>query len=78
MDYHKNRADKWCYISHTQTVFFNAEENQNLALINNGSALNAHTDIVDNLSLIEVAEPFANAKERRRNEFRTFTEKDLH
>ena len=40
--------------------------------------LNAHTDIVDNLSLIEIAERFANAKERRRNEFGTFTEKDLH
>ena len=42
------------------------------------SVLNAHTNIVDNLSLIEVAERFANAKERRRNEFGTFTEKDLH
>ena len=42
------------------------------------SVLNAHTDIVDNLSLIEVAERFFNAKERRRNEFGTFTEKDLH
>ena len=42
------------------------------------SVLNAHTNIVDNFSLIEVAERFANAKERRRNEFGTFTEKDLH
>ena len=40
--------------------------------------LNPHTDIVDNLSPIEVAERFANAKERSRNEFGTFTEKDLH
>ena len=45
---------------------------------NSLSVLNAHTDIVDNLSFIEVAERFANAKERRRNEFGTFTEKDLH
>ena len=46
---------------------------------NSLSVLNAHTDIVDNLFLIEVAERFANAKERRRNEFATFTEKDrLH
>ena len=36
---------------------------------NSLSVLNAHTDIVDNLSLIEVAERFANAKERSRNEF---------
>ena len=40
--------------------------------------LKPHTDIADNLSLIEVAERFANAKERSRNEFGTFTEKDLH
>ena len=45
---------------------------------NSLSVLNAHTDIVDNFSLIEVAERFANAKEKRRNEFGTFTEKDLH
>ena len=35
-------------------------------------------DIVDNLLLIEVAERFARAKERRRNEFGTFAEKGLH
>ena len=32
---------------------------------NSLSVLNAHTYIVDNLSLIEVADRFANAKERR-------------
>ena len=42
---------------------------------NSMSVLNAHTNIVDNLSLIEVAERFAIAKERRRNGFGTFTEK---
>ena len=42
------------------------------------SVLNVYTDIVDTLSLIEVGERFANAKERSRNEFGTFTEKDLH
>ena len=42
------------------------------------SVFNAHTGIVYNLSLIEVAERFANAEERSRNEFGTFTEKDLH
>ena len=42
---------------------------------NSLSVLNAYTDIVDNLSLIEVAERFANVKERRRNEFGIFTEK---
>ena len=36
---------------------------------NSLSVLNPHTDIVDNLPLIEVAERFANAKERRRSEF---------
>ena len=45
---------------------------------NSLSVLNAHTDTVDNLSLIELAKRFSNAKERRRNEFDTFTEKDLH
>ena len=34
---------------------------------NSLSVLNARTDIVDNLSSIEVAKRFANAKERRRN-----------
>ena len=42
------------------------------------SALNAHTDIVDNLSLIEVTERFANAKARSRNEYGTLTEKNIH
>ena len=42
------------------------------------SVLNAHTDIVDNLSLIEVTERFANAKARSRNEFGTLTEKNIH
>ena len=45
---------------------------------NSLSVLNAHTDIVDHLSLIEVVEQFANAKERSQNEFRTFTGKDPH
>ena len=45
---------------------------------NSLSVLNACTDIVDNLSLIEVAERFATAKERSRNEFGTVTEKHLH
>ena len=45
---------------------------------NSLSVLNAHTDIVDHLSLIEVVEQFSNAKERSQNEFRTFTEKDPH
>ena len=45
---------------------------------NSLSVFNAHTDIVYSLSLIEVAERFATAKERSRNEFGTFTEKDLH
>ena len=35
-------------------------------------------DIVDNLSLVDVAKRFAKAKARSRNEFGTFTEKDLH
>ena len=42
------------------------------------SVLNAHTDIVDNLSLIEVTERFANAKARSRNVFGTFIEKNIH
>ena len=45
---------------------------------NSLSVLNAHTDTVDNLSLIEVVERFANAKEGSRNEFGMFTEKHLH
>ena len=42
------------------------------------SVFNAHTGIVYILSLTELAERFANAKERSRNEFETFTEKNLH
>ena len=42
------------------------------------SVLNAHTNIVDNFSLIEVVERFGNAKEKRGNEFGRFTKKDLH
>ena len=45
---------------------------------NSLSVLNAHTDIMDNLSQIEVAERSANTKERSRNEFGMFTEKDCH
>ena len=39
--------------------------------------LNAHTNILDNLSLTEIAKRFADAKENRRNEFGTFIEKNL-
>jgi len=42
---------------------------------NSLSLLNAHIDILDNLSSIEVAERFTNPQDRRRNEFGTFTEK---
>ena len=45
---------------------------------NSLSVLNAYADIVDNLSLMEVAERFANGKERHRNGFETFPKKDLH
>ena len=45
---------------------------------NSLSILNTNTNILDNLSLIEVAERFANAKEKCQNEFRTFIEEDLH
>ena len=85
MDHDTNRAEKWCNISHTRTLFFNADENQNLAYINNASkryntlsVLNANTDIVNNLSPKEIAEQLAVAKERCQNEFGIFTEKDLH
>lgn len=45
---------------------------------NSLSVLNAYADIVDNLSLMEVAERSANGKERHRNGFGTFPKKDLH
>ena len=45
---------------------------------NSLSVLNANNDIVDNLSLMEVAERFASGKERRRNGFGIFSKKDLH
>ena len=45
---------------------------------NSLSVLNAYDDIEDNLSLMEVAERFANGKERHRNGFGTFPKKDLH
>ena len=38
----------------------------------------AHTNIVDNVSLIEVNEQFANAKEKAADEFGKFTTKYLH
>ena len=85
MDHHTNRAEKWCDISYTRTLFFNADENQNLAYINNASkryntlsVLNANTNIVNNLSPKEIAERLAVAKGRRQKEFGTFTENDLH
>ena len=45
---------------------------------NSLSVLNAHTNIVDNLSLIEVVKRSANEKQKSRNEFEKFTEKDLY
>ena len=45
---------------------------------NSLSVLNAHTNIVDNLSLIEVIKRSANEKQKSRNEFEKFTEKDLY
>ena len=44
---------------------------------NSLSVLNAHTDVVDKLSLVEVAERFTAAQDKRRNVFGTFTESDL-
>ena len=44
---------------------------------NSLSLINAHADIVDKLSLIEVAERFTSAQDKRKNEFGTFTESDL-
>ena len=44
---------------------------------NSLSLLKAHTDVVDKLSLIEVAERFTAAQDKRKNEFGTFTESDL-
>ena len=44
---------------------------------NSLSVLNAHTDVVDKLSLVEVAERFTAAQDERRNDFGTFTESDL-
>ena len=44
---------------------------------NSLSVLNAHTDVFDKLSLVEVAERFTAAQDKRRNDFGTFTESDL-
>ena len=44
---------------------------------NSLSVLNAHTDVADKLSLVEVAESFTAAQDKRRNDFGTFTESDL-
>ena len=38
---------------------------------------NEHNDIVNNISLIEVAKRFTDAQDKRRNEFGKFTEKDI-
>ena len=44
---------------------------------NSLSFLNEHKDVLDKLSLIYVANRFISAKDKRRNEFGTFTENDL-
>jgi len=44
---------------------------------NSLTLINAHADVVDSLSLIEVAERFTSAQDKRTNEFGTFTESDL-
>ena len=41
------------------------------------SLINAHADIVEKLSLIEVANRFTSASDKRKNEFGTFIESDL-
>ena len=44
---------------------------------NSLSVLNAHTNVVDKLLFVEVAEQFTAAQDKRRNDFGTFTESDL-
>jgi len=45
---------------------------------NSLAILNSHTTEVDQLSLIEVAERFVSNQDRRRDDFGTFSDKDLH
>ena len=45
---------------------------------NSLAILSTHTAEVEQLSLVEVVECFVNNQDRRRNEFGTFNEKDLH
>ena len=75
LDHRTKRPNKWCDISYTRMLYFNVEEKCRYSSL---SVLNVHTDIMDNLSLVEVAKRFTNAKERRRNECGTITEKDLN
>ena len=44
---------------------------------NSLAVLNSHPDIVDKLSLIEVARRFTECQEKRQSEFGTFRESDL-
>ena len=44
---------------------------------NSLAIINTHTDIIDKLSLIEVAKRFTGVQEKRQNEFGTFKENDL-
>lgn len=68
LNHHMNRTDKGCDIGHTQRFFFSMQRRTKTWLrstmgrkrYNSLSVLNAHTNILDNLSLIEVAEQFAN------------------
>ena len=41
------------------------------------AVLNSHPEIVDRISLIEVAKRFTDCKEKRQSEFGTFKENDL-
>ena len=41
------------------------------------AVLNSHPEIVDRISLIEVAKRFTDCKEKRQREFGTFKENDL-
>ena len=44
---------------------------------NSLSVLNEHKDVLDKLSLLDVANRFISAKDKRKNKFGTFTENDL-
>ena len=63
-----------CFQAHQDSAWHKAASSYQLII---PRCHDAHTDVVDKLSLVEVAERFTATQDKRRNDFETFTESDL-